>query len=133
MSIGNISAKARRTLSLKAWVIIGYIPIVAWGDPDDIQTTLTNRLFHQCVKIIFQSLINNGMDIILMADSLGHIRHCVVRLAAWLADHPEQLLLNCAAGKTCPVTLAGTQDLGSSRPFPPRTTAWILAQIAQVE
>ncbi|KIM22688.1 hypothetical protein M408DRAFT_78738, partial [Serendipita vermifera MAFF 305830] len=129
LSLGNIDMKARRTRSLNAWAIIGYMPIVEWNNPKDIRGTLTSRLFHQCAKVIFQSIINLGEGGILLPDSKGDVRNCYPRLAAWLSDHPEQLMLNCAAGKTCPTTTAGPDDLGDATPSPPRTTGWILRRI----
>jgi Plavaka transposase len=132
LSIGNLSMKARRTPSLKAWIIIGYMPVVAWNNPDDIAGTLSMRLFHQCAKIIFKPLIEPGTSGKLLKDSLGQERLCFPRLAAWLADYQEQVLLNCVAYGTCPVTLAGGGSLGSVDPSPPRTTRWILDQIRHV-
>jgi hypothetical protein len=129
LSLGNISMKARRTRSLNAWIIIGYIPVVTWNAPTAIRTTLSSRLFHQCSKIIFRSIIDPGLRGIKLADSLGAVRNCFPRLAAWLSDNPEQLMLNCAAGNTCPTTTAGYNDLGETISFPPRTTEWILDRI----
>jgi hypothetical protein len=123
--------KARRTRSLNAWVIIGYMPVVTWSDHEKIRGTLTSRLFHQCAKIIFQSLERLGIHGIKLPDSRGDVRECFPRLAGWLSDNPEQLMLNCAAGMTCPTTTAGFDSLGSAIPSPPRTTEWILHQIEQ--
>lgn len=123
--------KARRTRSLNAWVIIGYMPVVSWDAPAKIRTTLTNRLFHQCAKVIFQSIIDPGLKGTPVTDSAGHVRYCFPRLAAWLADYPEQIMINCAAGNTCPTTLAGYDDLGSSNVAEPRTTEWILQRIGE--
>jgi hypothetical protein len=111
-------------------MIIGYIPVVTWNALPVIRTTLSSRLFHQCSKIIFRSIINPGLHGTQLADSLGAVRNCFPRLAAWLSDNPEQLMLNCAAGKTCPTTTAGFDDLGETTLYPPRTTEWILRRIA---
>lgn len=67
-----------------------------------------------------------------MADSLGNQRLCFLRVAAYLADNPEQLLINCAAGKNSPVTIASYDDLESDTPLPLRDREWILGKIRQV-
>jgi hypothetical protein len=105
LSLGNISQKARRTSSLNAWIIISYMPTVAWNNPGDIWTTLSHRLFHQCTKIIFHPTIQPGMEGALLTDSLRCQRLCFPCLVAWLADYQEQVLLNCVGWGMCPVTV----------------------------
>jgi hypothetical protein len=51
------------------------------------------------------------------------------RVAAYIADYPEQCLVNCAAGNNSPVTTAMGNDLASSVRLPFRTREWILNRI----
>jgi hypothetical protein len=132
LSIGNIKSRIRNSQNQRAWLIIGYIPIVHFEDHIDLQTTLINRLFHQCVEFILKSLIPAGNNGILMADSRGDVRRCYPRIAAYLADYPEQILINVAAGNNSPITLAGYHQLDDAKPHPPRTKEWILGAIAEI-
>jgi hypothetical protein len=132
LSIGNITSRIRNSQSQRAWLIIGYIPVVHFEDHKDLQTTLINRLFHQCVEFILKSLIPAGNNGIMMADSGGNVRRCYPRVAAYLADYPEQILINVAAGNNSPITLAGHHQLDDAEPRPPRTKEWILGAISEI-
>jgi hypothetical protein len=113
--------------------LIGYIPIPVFTDENEKNhTALQQRLFHQCVKLILSSIKTTGEEGVLLRDSYGDVRCCYPRVAAYLADYPEQLLINCAAGLNSPVTTATFEELGNSIPSPRRTKEWILGRIAQV-
>jgi hypothetical protein len=112
-------------------VLVAYIPIVYFSDSKAIETTLINRFFHQCMKVIFQPLVSAGNQGLKMSNSLGDIRHCYLRLAAYAADYPEQCLINIASVKNSPVTTAGFHQLDDPTPSPPRTRTWILERIRE--
>jgi hypothetical protein len=112
-------------------VLIGYIPIIKFGDHKDIRGTLESRLFHQCLTLILRSLSNAGTQGTMMADSMGNRRNCYPLLAAYLADYPEQILVNIAAQKNSPTTIASFHDLGNNISSPPRTRKWIISQLAK--
>ncbi|KAG8854142.1 hypothetical protein FRB91_003976 [Serendipita sp. 411] len=132
MSVGNISSRARRTPSKDTWIVIAYIPTTKWKDDTDIHGTLNARLFHQCMEVVLEPLIDAGRNGINLADWDGNVRRSFPLVAAYLADYPEQILVNCAAGKTGPTTLAGPHDLGNILPSAPQTTEWVLRQIKRV-
>jgi Plavaka transposase len=132
MSLGNIHSKIRNNPSKKAWRLIAYIPVVNWLDVDTIRTTLQNRLYHQCMEFILQSLIDPGLHGVDICDSKGDTRHSYLRIAAHLADLPEQSLIACATRLSSPVTTAGWEDLDNPQPSPPRTREWILSRIEAV-
>jgi len=132
LSIGNLKSTICNKPSNHAWVLIGYIPIVKFEDHKDICGTLENRLFHQCLTIILKPLVNAGEAGVVLADSSGNHRHCYPILAAYLADYPEQILLNIAAQKNSPTTTASFHDLGSHITSPPRTRQWIVSRLIQV-
>jgi len=132
LSIGNIPSQIRNALKQQAWALIGYIPVVHFEDRTDLQSTLINRLFHKCIEFILNPLIKAGEDGQEMKDSKGDVRKCYPRVAAYLADYPEQVLINVAGGKNSPITTAGYYDLDNPRPSPPRTKKWILGAIAEI-
>jgi hypothetical protein len=109
MSLGNIHSKIRNNPSKKAWRLIAYIPVVNWLDVDTIRTTLQNRLYHECMEFVLQSLINPGLHGVDICDSKGDTRHSYLRIAAHLADLPEQSLIACATRlpSAVPTTYAG--------------------------
>ena len=100
-------------------------------DDGAIRTALQQRLFHQCLKIILQTLKTAGKEGRLFRDSYGHQRIGYPRIAAYLADYPEQILINCAAPNNSPVTTAQYHDLGDPNPHPPRTKDWIISRISE--
>jgi hypothetical protein len=115
-----------------AWVVIGYIPNVTFTDitPTHVHTVFKDRLFHQCVEYLLEPLIIPGKDGIEVSNFLGNIRLGYPRVAAWLADYPEQLLINAAAGKNSPTTIAGSRETANDRRCEARTHEWIISQIA---
>lgn len=134
MSIGNIHSSVRNKPSRNAWKIIAYIPKVLFLDPKTgkghpEQTTLQDRLFHQCLRLVLAPLVHAGTKGIRIVDSAGRARHSYPRLAAYLADYPEQLLINCAPAGTSSTTTASKEQFGNTNPQPPRTRVWVLSQI----
>lgn len=129
MSLGNISSDIRNKPSHRCWILIAYIPIPIFTDPKSVHTALHHRLFHQCLATVLNSLIVPGQEGIDLVDSRGDVRCCFPRVAAYLADYPEQLLINIAAQWNSPVTTAGFAHLGNSRARPRRTKQWILSRI----
>ncbi|PVF91792.1 hypothetical protein CPB86DRAFT_718777 [Serendipita vermifera] len=132
LSLGNIKSAIRNKPSNRAWVLLAYLPIPHFEDPKLLHTTLQSRLFHQCIEFILDPLKTTGREGILMTDSLGKRRQCFPCIAAYLADYPEQLLINAAAANNSPTTTAGFHELGDKHPHPPRTRDWILNAIAEV-
>ncbi|CCA74944.1 related to Zn-finger domain-containing protein-Laccaria bicolor [Serendipita indica DSM 11827] len=132
LSLGNIKSKARNSLLKHAWIPIGYLPVVDWRDPKDIRGALSQRLFHQCIKIIIGSTHKPNNAGQMFVDAEGKERLCFLRFAAWIGDLPEQQLINCASASNCPTSTAGFQALDDPEPHPPRTREWILERIRRV-
>jgi Plavaka transposase len=129
LSIGNIRSDIRNKPSNGAWVLIAYIPAAKWADPSEHHTTLKHRLFHQCLTHVLQPLIQTGLNGTTLMDSIGDQRLSFPRLAAYIADYPEQRLVNVVAGNNSPVTTAMRDNLDSPKRKPFRTRAWILDRI----
>jgi hypothetical protein len=132
MSIGNIHSSIRNKPSVNCWILLAYIPIPRFNDHKDLHTSLQQRLFHQCLKVIVSSLKRAGERGELFTDSLGHSRLCFPRIAAYLADYPEQVLINAVAPLNSSVTTAGFHGLGDMTPHPRRTKRWILSKISEL-
>ena len=131
LSLGNIHSSVRNKPSAQCWVLIAYIPIPVFTDPKTtgLHTALQQHLFHQCLKIIVSSLEGAGKHGADFVDSLGDVRHCYPQIAAYLADYPEQIMINVTPSLSSPVTTAGFEGLGDSTPHPRRTKEWILSRI----
>jgi hypothetical protein len=134
LSIGNIAAKVRNTPSKNAWMIIAYLPVVDFVEGVDNSTrnsTLINRLFHECMEYLTKPLIGPGNHGIKWSDSFGDMRSCYPFIAAYLGDHPEQALIACSPQNVSPTTMAGAKQLDDPTPHPPRSGDWILNQITK--
>ncbi|PVF91627.1 hypothetical protein CPB86DRAFT_820337 [Serendipita vermifera] len=123
------SSQARNSPKKKAWICIAYLPVVSFKDPKKIEGTLINRLFHQCMEVILRLLERAGLQGLNVTDSKGDIRSYYPCLAAYLADYPEQILVNAAASFNSPVTTASYTERDDPTATPPRTCEWILHQI----
>jgi hypothetical protein len=132
LSLGNIKSSFRNKPRNHAWVLVAYLPVVTFEAPKRLQTVLQNRFFHQCVELVLEPLKAAGLESVKMADSLGNVRRCFPRLAAYLADYPEQGLINIARAGHSPTTIATNQDLGDTNPHPPRTREWIVNTLAEI-
>lgn len=132
LSIGNIKSRVHNKINNGAWVTIAHIPIVKFEDHPETHNTLQCRLFHQCMRIIMSSLVTAGDSGVHLTDSRGHVRNCYPRLATYIADYPEQILVNIAAQNASPTSIAVFKDLDSPIPLPPRTRDWILGRIKHI-
>ncbi|PVF91462.1 hypothetical protein CPB86DRAFT_687103, partial [Serendipita vermifera] len=129
LSLGNIKSCVRNRINSGAWVTIAHIPIVKFENDCG---TLQSRLFHQCMRIIVDSLVDAGHSGVQLTDSRGHVCHCFPRLAAYIADYPEQILVNVTATNNSPTSIAGYEDLDNPTPLPLRTREWILQHIDRI-
>jgi len=130
LSIGNIPSNTRSLLSTKTWVILAYILVVCFEGKHS--KALEAHYFHQCVRHILAPLISvreTGSPITL---GNGDVLNCFFRLAAWIADYKEQVLLNCIKSRTSTTTLAGSKELGEPEPAPLRTQEFMLGTLDQL-
>jgi hypothetical protein len=131
LSIGNIISCVRNDPVTHSWVAIGHIPFVEFLDDKSLSGVLKARLFHQCLELILAPLCVAGKRGLIMGDSIGSHRRCFPRLAAVLADHTDQLIINIANGGSSPTSTVTQAQFGSASPHPPRTFKWIMARIQE--
>ncbi|KAJ7439718.1 hypothetical protein B0H11DRAFT_1934253 [Mycena galericulata] len=121
LTIGNIGKETRRQVSAHATVLIGYLPIPKFDCFDKNTRSLAKyRLFHKCMAVIMQSLIEagtSGKDMV-CADSL--VRNVWPIFAAYVADYPEQCLVSCCKENRCPICTVSPDERGDHQDHPLR-------------
>lgn len=119
LSIGNISKDVRRKPSLRATILIGYIPSEGLdGIEDDTNRSHANwQLFHDCMRHILRPLKKAGLKGLPMICADGLTRQIFPILAAYIADYPEQCLVSCTKGNICPECLTTKDELEDNKMY----------------
>ncbi|KAG9087886.1 hypothetical protein FS749_002576 [Ceratobasidium sp. UAMH 11750] len=114
LTIGNIEKSTRRKTSKRAMVLLGYLPIDAFEDVEDDneRRRLKADLVHRAMEKMMEPLreaSENGVD---MWCPDGRLRRVYPRIAAYMADWPEQNLQSCTSEGSCPVCTAKHGERG---------------------
>jgi hypothetical protein len=77
-----------------SFTLAAYLPIPKFvGVTAEIQAVLSTWLFHHCLDCVLNSLKAAEQSGVLMSDPNGKLCMIHTLLVAWIADHPEQLLI----------------------------------------
>ncbi|KAJ6550701.1 hypothetical protein B0H10DRAFT_2379627 [Mycena sp. CBHHK59/15] len=94
LTIGNIDKETRRTPSSRATVLLGYIPVTKLEIFTKAnRSAVTHQLFHDCMRVMLESLKTAGKDGVRMECADGFVRMMYPILSAYIADYPEQCLI----------------------------------------
>ncbi|KAE9385288.1 hypothetical protein BT96DRAFT_960766 [Gymnopus androsaceus JB14] len=132
LTIGNISKDVRQKASSHATVLVGYLPVSKLDCySEKVRKFAWYRLFHDCMRIFLNSLIEPGKSGIGMTCADGFIRRVHPILAAYVADYPEQCLIACCMENHCPLCKVAPTDRGSPNASDPRTANETIAMMAR--
>ncbi|KAL1707030.1 hypothetical protein EV121DRAFT_200195 [Schizophyllum commune] len=103
MTIGNIPKEVRRKPSMRAYVLLGYLPTsrLSHIKNEAARRRCLANLFHTCLRRIVRPLKTAGLDGIIMATADGVVRRMHPIYACYIGDYPEQVLCTCAKSGTC--------------------------------
>ncbi|KAF8594471.1 hypothetical protein BDV93DRAFT_579749, partial [Ceratobasidium sp. AG-I] len=121
LTLGNINKHWRRKPSKRTMVLLGYLPVEAFEDveDDDKRRRMKANLIHRSMEKILEPLKAASEEGVEMWCPDGRLRRVYPRIAAYLADWPEQNLMSCTSIGSCPICStkrAGRGDLDNEAP-----------------
>ncbi|KAG8780267.1 hypothetical protein FRC12_023265 [Ceratobasidium sp. 428] len=101
----NITKGSRRKINRRAMSLVGYLPVDAFEDieNDDERRRLKAELIHRAMDKIMAPLEKVWESGVEMWCSDGRLRRVFPRIAAYIADFPEQSLQSCTSEGSCPM------------------------------
>ena len=134
MTLGNIEKGHRNQLTFHCWVPIAYLPVPKWDmDVDELNGILTARFFHQALSVVMDPLISAAKNGTEMMDSLGDVRMCYPRIAAYMSDLLEACLNMAITTSRSPVFNITTSQFGDTDPGPLLTYDVLMDEIEELQ
>jgi hypothetical protein len=118
MTIGNIPKEIRRKTSMRAYVLLGYLPTTKLKQEKNQakRKRLIANLYHACLRHILEPLVTAGNDGVFMSTASGDVHRVHPILASFIGDYPEQVLTTCTLTGDCPRCGTTTDNLGNFDP-----------------
>lgn len=127
LTIGNIPKSLRRKPSMHAAVLVAYLSVDKMNRQKLTEVdhrSRIQRVFHESMRMVLESLKLAGSEGVEMISSDGSVRDVFPLLSCYVADYPEQCLVACAKGCTCPKCQAKSNELEATQAAEPRTQQW---------
>ena len=136
LTIGNLPKAICRQPSCHPCILIAYLPVNKISRSNLTQQehrSQSQRLFHQCMRMVLSPLIEAGKHGVNMSAGNGNIYRVNPILSCYVADYPEQCLVACSKSGTCPKCRTSAEDLQDMEPREPRTQTWTEEVINQAK
>ncbi|PPQ97258.1 hypothetical protein CVT26_000650 [Gymnopilus dilepis] len=136
LTIGNIPKALRRKPSKKACVLIGYLSVEKINRKqmtERAHRSKIQRLFHESMRIILESLKRAGHEGVEMTSADGAVRLVFPIISCYVADYPEQCLVTCSKYGTCVKCQARADELGDPEPKEARSRSWTLGVLSDAQ
>jgi hypothetical protein len=128
LTIGNLPKAIRRQPSRHSCILLAYLPVNKISRSNLTQQehrSRSQRLFHQCMRMVLSPLIEAGKHGVNMSAGNGSIYHVHPIISCYVADYPEQCLVACSKSGTCPKCRTPADHLQDMEPGERRTQTWI--------
>ncbi|KAG9087422.1 hypothetical protein FS749_002924 [Ceratobasidium sp. UAMH 11750] len=114
VTVGNIDKATRRKGSEGAMVLLGFLPVDGFEDieNDAERRRLKADLVHRAMEKMLEPLRKASEEGVEMWCPDGRLRRVYPRIAAYMADWPEQNLHSCTSEGSCPVCSAKWGERG---------------------
>lgn len=132
LTLGNIPRAIQRKPSKQACILIAYLSVDKISRVRLTEQEHRNRgqrLFHDSMRMVLSPLIEAGTHGVEMTSGNGTVRRVYPLLTCYVADFPQQCLVTCSKGGTCPKCRTGAKNLGDPNPTMDRSQKWTLGVI----
>src|ERR1700693_2892266 len=130
LTIGNIAKDLRRKPSVRATILLAYLPTPELACcTKDTHADKYREVFHTSMRLLLEPLVEPGQKGVRMLCSDRKKRHTFPILAAYVADFPEQCLVACIAQSRCPAGRIPSRQRGSLAVCHPRDPKDVLEML----
>ena len=116
LTIGNIPKEIRRKPSLRAYVLLAYLPTTRLENVTNKaqRRRMINNLYHSCMHKILEPLEVAGISGVNMSTGNGNVHRTHPIFAGFIGDYPEQILSSGSITGECPSCEAPRDKLGEN-------------------